>query len=491
MSRRAQVLLAERARRDAFPRAVDSFLDGLFPAQRRFVDSPAKRKLNHAGRRSGKTHGVVGRALKGVRDFPGQVVPVFERTLTCIAAQTFWTTLLELDTRFKLGIDFHHTYKTATFTNGASIQIMGADTHEACDKARGGKFPVVVIDEAGTFRPKILEYLITEVAEPATIDFDGEILVTGTPNPVMSGWFYENATYGRDRGWEVFHSTMVDNPTLGPTELDEVAKRAWRLEWLAALRRRHGWSEATPRYVREYEGRWAVTGDDFVYSFDRTRNVVGALPLVDASEWTYALSIDIGFNDPTAFVVWGRVDGDPTSYVLESYEQTQLIPSAVAAHVERLREKYSFRSIVCDTGGMGKVVAEEMKQRFGIPIKAAAKRDKLAYIEFVNGELKCGRIKVVRGGNTALIDDLATLAWNDDRNDSSPGSRDHLPDAFLYGEREISSWALTGFGEREGPTPYSIEWWREREQEMEDHMVERHLSGTDVTWKDAWSSALD
>jgi hypothetical protein len=490
-SRRAQSLLAERKRRDAFPSAVEKFLAGLFPTQTAFVQSPAKRKLIHSGRRSGKTYGLDGRAFRAALEFPGATIPVFERTLTCQAAQTFWSGLIAIDDTYQLGLDFHHTYKTATFRNGSVIQLMGADTLEACDKARGGKYPVAIVDEAGTFRSKVLEYLVTECLEPASIDFDGEIIVSGTPNAAMAGWFWEQVNHAVERGWAVFHSTLLDNPTIGPTELDEAARRAWRVEWLEKLRQRHGWTENTPRYVREYLGYWAVSGDDFIYPFDRTINVVSSLPTAAAERWTHALSIDIGFNDPTAFVVWGRVEGDSTSYVLESYEQTQLIPSAVAAHVERLREKYAFRTIVCDTGGMGKVVAEEMKQRFGIPIKAAAKRDKLAYIEFTAGELRSGRIKVLRHANQALIDDLCTLAWNDERDDASPGSRDHLPDAFLYGEREISSWGETGLGDAEGPTPFSLAWWALEEARMEDHLMNLHTERADVTWKTRWQSDDD
>ena len=474
-SPRAKSLLAERRRRDAFPRAVDGFLDSLFAAQRALVDAPAKRKLTHGGRRSGKTHAFHGRALKGARDYPAATIPIFERTLTCQAAQTFWAELLAWDKAYGLGIDFHHTYKSATCKNGSVIQIMGADTLEACDKARGGKYPVAIVDEAGTFRSKVLEYLLVECLEPASIDFDGEILVGGTPNPALAGWFYETATHGAERGWAVYHSTLVDNPTLGPADLtDPDARRQWRIDWLAALRQRHGWSATTPRYVREYEGRWAVTGDDFIYAFDRVNNTVTSLPDAPPEAWTYALSIDIGFNDPTAFVVWARRDGDSTSYVVRSYEETSLIPSAVAAHVERLREQYAFRTIVCDTGGMGKVVAEEMRQRFALPIKAAAKRDKAAYLEFVNGELRCGRIKILARGNATLMDDLASLTWNDDRTDSSPGARDHLPDAFLYGEREICSWADTGLGDRDPATPYSTEWWLAEEARMEEVLTESH-----------------
>ncbi len=492
-SRRVQSILAEKARREAFPRAVEAYLDTLFPLQRALVDSPAPRKCTHTGRRGGKTRAFVGRAFKAVRDFPGATIPVFERTLTCVAAQTFWTDLITFNDTYKLGVDFHHTYKSATFRNGAVIQLMGADTLESCDKARGGKFPVAIVDEAGTFRSKVLEYLVTECLEPATIDLQGEILVGGTPNPQMSGWFYETATYGKERGWDVHHWTLVDNPALGPESItDPAARRAWRVQWLADLRLRYGWTEQTPRYVREYEGRWAVTGDDFIYPFSRAINVVEALPEGRPDDWTYALSIDIGFNDPTAFVVWGRRDGDPTSYVIESYEQTHLIPSAVAAHVERLRDRYTFRSIVCDTGGMGKAVAEEMRQRFGLPIRAAAKRDKLVYLEFVAGELRAGRIRILRGRNMELIDDLCNLAWNDERTDSSPGARDHLPDAFLYGEREISSWSSAiGLGERDGPTPYSDEWWLAEELRMEEAAEARWKESKSNDWKASYGWISD
>lgn len=491
-ARKVQRLLEEKNKREAFPRAVDAFLADLFDRQQALVEHPGRRKVTPAGRRAGKTKAFAGRAVKAARDFPGATIPIFERTLTCVAAQTFWSDLIALDERYKLGVDFHHTYKTATFRNKSVISLMGADTLEACDKARGGKFPVAIVDEAGTFRSKVLEYLVTEVLEPASIDFDGEILVGGTPNPTMSGWFYETVRDAEARGWSVFHWTLIDNPTLGPADLDPVARRLWRIQWLADLRRRYGWTEHTPRFLREYLGQWAVTGDDYIYPFDRARNLVSELPGAPPDAWTYALSIDIGFNDPTAFVVWGRVDGDPTSYVIESYEQTHLIPSAVAAHVERLRERFSFRAIVCDTGGMGKAVAEEMRQRFALPIKAAAKRDKMVYLEFVAGELRAGRIKILRGRNVELVDDLANLAWNDERTDASPGSRDHLPDAFLYGEREISSWTLqVGLGIRDPATPYSDEWWAAEEERMIADVEARHALNTSMDWKYGWSVNTD
>lgn len=490
MSARAKAILAERKRREAFPEAVRSVIDSLFPLQRAFVDHPAKRKECHAGRRSGKTNAVAAHAFRVAHDHPGCVIPVFERTLSCTAAETFWKLLREFDERFKLGCDFHETSKICTLPNASKIQLLGADTIEAADKHRGGKHPLVIVDEAGTFRSRVLDYLLTDVAEPATMDMDGTIIVIGTPGLVPSGTWH---VITHSEGWEHFHWNVVDNPCLGPSELDAAGKRAWRIDWLAALRKRFGWTEQTPRYMREYLGLWTTGLDDQIYAFDRGRNLVHALPApLEDERWTFALSMDLGFDHPTSFVVWGRLRGDPSKYVIESYEQSGLIPSAVAAHVERLRSRFSFRTIVADTGGYGKGVAEEMKQRFGLPVKGAAKRDKRTYIEHTNGDLKSGRIKILARANETLIEDLIALGWNDDKTDSAPGSRDHLPDGFLYGDREINTWVDSG--EREGPTPGTDAWWQAREAEIEEAMLARHAESKAAArgdeepddWKRAW-----
>jgi hypothetical protein len=481
---RVKALLKERKRRDAFPDAVDAVIASLFPRQREFVLSPAKRKENHAGRRSGKTNGAVARAFMKAHEYPGCVIPVFERTLTCVSAESFWQLLQEFDQRFKLGVKFHHTLKTASMPNASTISLLGADTIEAADKHRGGKHPLVIVDEAGTYRSKVLEYLLTDVAEPATMDYDGEIMVLGTPGLVPTGAWY---TITQSSGWEHSHWDVRDNPTLGPADLDAAGKRAWRINWLDALRHRHGWTEDTPRYRREYLGLWTTGLDDQIYRYDRNRNLIADLPY--SAEWTYALAMDLGFNDPTAFVVWARRPGDPNKYVVESYEQSGLIPSAVAAHVERLRSRYSFRSIVADTGGYGKAVAEEMVQRHNIPVRAAAKRDKRIYIEHTNGDLVNGRIKIVARTNQTLIEDLTTLGWDDDRQDSNPGSRDHLPDAFLYGDREIRSW--WDGGEREGPRAGSEEWFAAKELEIEETLMQQHRQAREPEdgeddWREQW-----
>lgn len=476
----------------------------MFPRQLEFANSPAKRKVIYCGRRSGKTHGVTGVAIDAAARFPGLVIPVFERTLTCMAANTFWKSLIDFDSTHKLGIDFHHTLKTATMPNGAVIALLGSDTIEAADKHRGGKHPVGIVDEAGTFRGKVLDYLLTDVLEPATIDHDGTIIVSGTPGIDPAGaWF----RLCHNAEWERHHWTLLDNPRLGPAELDDGARLRWRQDWLRRLRARRNWTEATARYLREYMGQWSHDTSDRMFDFDRDRNCISALPV--SSDWQYILAMDLGYDDPCAFVVFALRPVDPCLYVVESYEQSGLIPSKVAAHVERLRARYPFMVMVADTGGYGKGVVEEMRQTFSLPIEAAKKTEKRVFTEHVSGELQTGRIKVVAGANRELIDDLISLPRDEDREDEEQqevaddeaapetrGSkyRDHLPDAFRYGAREgLRYLGGRGFGDRDAPDPGSDAWYKAQEQELEDAADAdyREKHPVDDSWKNKYLQGFE
>lgn len=480
---RARALLKEQKRRQAFPDAVARAVEGLFPAQRRLVESRSRNLAAHAGRRGGKTAGFIIKILRTAAEHPRTVLPVFERTLTCQAAVTFWNELLAFDEKYGLGFEFHHTLKTATCPNGAAIQLMGADTIEAADKARGGKYPGAFVDEVQSFRPKVVRYLLSDVLGPALLDYGGWLGVAGTPPPVWSDDdpFYV-ACHNTDI-WDVHHWTMLDNDHIPDgvvgRDMDIPAKRAFREAELVRTRAQWGWDEANSQYRREWLGEWVSSNDDAVYAYASARNLLSAAhtPRFDDS-WTYVLGIDVGHNDPTAFVVLARRRGDPHTYVVESYEEVGLIPSAMAVHVERLRARYRFRVMVIDTGGLGKGYAEEAKQRFGLPLEAAKKRHKLAHIEYANGDLRNGVIRIVGRSNTSLVEDLTRLPWNELHTDYAPRYRDHLPDAFLYAHGAMRALMSNGLGARDAPEPGSPEWWA-----AEDRKITAALDAEDVRRK--------
>lgn len=480
---RAKALLREKARRNKLPAAVEQVLESLFPLQAEFEGSKARRKVGKAGRRSGKTFGLGARLFRAAVEHPGSVVPVFERTLTCTAANTLWAELRTIDERYKLEADFHNTYRTATLTNKSVIALLGSDTIEQCDKHRGGKFPVVGVDEAGTYRDHVLEYLLDQVVIPATVDYHGEIIVTGTPSLQTKGtWYNMCHNLGKDGRplpkavWEQHHWTLLDNPTIPDHILkggnSPAERRAFREFMLREILEEKNWTEQTACFLREYMGVWANDMDERVYAVDSDRNLIDHLPVLERGQsWTYWLSMDLGFNDPTAFVVLARRTGDPTLYVVESYEQTELVPSQVAEHVARLQARFTFSGIVADTGGYGKGPAEEMKQTYGIPVEAAQKSGKRAALEHTSGECRTGRIKIVRDSNMPLWEDLLALPWNEDKSDVHERYRDHLPDALLYGARKAAhSLPTRGPGATLGPAAGSREWYELQADAFERRM---------------------
>lgn len=457
---RAKQLLAEKRRRGVFPAAVGALVAGLFPQQRKLFDSKHRRKLCRAGRRGGKTSVAIALALDAALRFPGTTVPVVERALNVAAAITFWDELQAWSLKHGVDVKFQHTLKIATLPNGSTIQLWGADTAEAADKLRGGKYHRIVVDEIGAWRSNILRYLVVDVLSPATLDYQGDIILLGTPTVLKEGFFWETVN---NSGWECHHWTLLDNPYIGKS-------RAEREAFLAEERAINHWTETSSKYIREYLGEFTDSHDELIYEVG-PHNLVTALPEASLERWTYGLGIDVGTVEPCALCVVGRVDGSPELYVVESYELPGATPSVLAAHVDRMRNKYRLSWIVVDEGGAGKGYAEEMRRAYMIPCQPAQKTLKQANIEFLAGDLKGGRIKIAPG-NQDLVSDLRGLAWNEERTDVARGIPDHLPDAFLYAMRELRAFAATGLEDRDKPQRGTKEWLDQEEARLEAVAVE-------------------
>lgn len=436
----------ELSRRAKLPAAVASLEASLFPEQRGFVSSPSKRVVTRAGRRGGKTRGLATIAVREAMRHPGSTIPVVERTLTCAAANELWSQLMDLDEVFKLGARFHQSLKLCTFGNGATIQLNGADTIEAADKLRGGKYPTVLLDEAGTFRDHVLRYLLDEVLGPALFDYGGSLFMAGTPGARKVGAFYEisSGVLGPDGsprmpGWDRHHWNFRHNPYIpydrpGEPPMTDAQRAVEREASFQDVIRQQGHSMEDPFVQREWFGEWVSDLDSLAYLLADTnwRGVRMPDDIHDLSVWTYGLGIDPGFNDPTAFVVAARNRVTARRIVLESYEQAGILPSQVPHHVEKLRTRWPFSYIIVDTGGYGKGPAEELTAaQWGLPIIAPSKRGKQLHRTFTNDGLRSGNITFVEASNRELLADLGQLRLNEKGEEDSRDAN-HMPDAFLY-----------------------------------------------------------
>jgi hypothetical protein len=107
----------------------------------------------------------------------------------------------------------------------------------------------------------------------------------------------------------------------------------------------------------------------------------------------------------------------------------------VAKRIKKFQAEFEIHKVVIDEGGLGKSIAEELRQRYQINCQAAQKQNKRAYIELFNSELREGRILVAE--DNPVVKEWNTLIWDDEsKKVEKPGLANDVSDATLYAWRE-------------------------------------------------------
>lgn len=394
----------------------------LFPKQKAFIRDESKRKVAICSRRSGKSTGVafdLSNDLKDDKDGDCAYITLTRGT----AKKIMYHPLSKINKLHDLGLEGNRT--DLIFTNpdnGNQLFMTGASTIDEVEKLRGLKLKKVVIDEAASFRPEVMNYLIDEIVEPTLIDTDGTLSMIGTPsaNPTQNNIFYR-ASKGLEKGWAVHNWTILDNPFIPHAK-----------KWLEDYRTRKGWDLDHPIYQREWCGQWTIDVSSLVYKYNKELNHYDKLP---DDNWHYIMGIDLGFDDAFTIAVLAFCYTSRKVYVVDQYKQSGLIPEKMAKEILYYRDLYSPISMVADHGGLGKAICEEFNRRYHLQIKPAEKTKKAAYIELFNGDLIGGAIKIPFGSPLEI--EMRVHQWDPDR----PGKEDDrtqndLCDAALYGFRE-------------------------------------------------------
>lgn len=442
--RRQQFATAKSLSKSA-NRVQHPFLKDLFDKQIAFIEDPADHKTALCSRRAGKSYTAVAYLIKEALDNPG-VICLYLALTRGSAKRIVNQELHNFNRRYSLGIEFNKTDLTATFPNGSTIMLAGADDTNEIEKLRGSKYALVIIDETQYFNSAHLESLIDEVLEPALLDLSGTLCLLGTPGPNASGYFY-SATTNTERVslaskedqeagdeddreqvlWANHHWTLFDNRHLCEQKL----RAGSSVEaYVASIRRRKGWSEDHPKYLREWGGRWTFTDNDLVYQLDVRRNLFSKLPEIP-DQWQYVLGIDIGFNDAFTIAVLAFSQKQPKVFMVDQFSQSKLIPADMAKYIAQYRERYDPVAMVADSGALGKAIVEEFKQRYGLNIKAAEKTKKVAYIDLLNGDLISARLLVKEG--LPVIAEMQMLEWERDSNRSKENQTQKNDACFVAG----------------------------------------------------------
>lgn len=410
---------------------VGSLYDESFPEQLQAIKDTSKRKVYACSRRAGKTVGLADEIIITAETDPpsgqDQAVIGYIAPTKSQAKRLMWGRLQLLAERFHLPLTFNNTELIARHKNRNEIWILGANDDRDIQRLRGFAYKLIVIDEAQGLG-KHLDTLTKEVLDPALFDYDGSLILAGTYPANLVGLFCD-AALGKIKGWSAHSWSVLQNPLLprwrGKTNWEERA-----VAFLEAEREMHGWSEDNPIFLREYLGKPAQDNSSLVYSFSTIKNEYTELP---KREYLYGLGVDLGFDDSTAFVVWGWHPHDRVLYEIESHQQGGMIISTIAEKIKYFQNKYDTEFTIADTGGLGKMVVEELNQRNNLAVVAAEKSKKFDHIELFNSDLHEGNIKLKRDSN--YYNQIMMLQKDETGTKEDPRYDNHLTDAGLYAYR--------------------------------------------------------
>lgn len=500
-------------------------LDSCHPKQRQFVLDDGRRIAALTSRGCGKTTGSRARLLRRMlRTSKARVL--FVATTREQAEHLMWGPLKDLLEKLGIEARFNETKLRCTLRrNGAILRLVGADNKHDIEKLRGQPFHEVIIDEAASHAPHLLENLLYRIIGPRLGDYGGRLVLVGTPGHVLAGPFYEATRPGTEigrpyedrsdpefagwKGWSTHHWELED----GAPYVPEMARL-----WKEALveKEANGWSDDHPVWLREYRGRWAADGTENVFRYrphlddghpwnqwDPERDPRTGLAKLpdDRPGWLYVYGMDLGHSDPFALEVFAfnPAIGDRTLYHVYEFHKRGMYARPIAELLLGVgddgepRPAESPRGLigetdwpvaaVADMASLGGALLKELANVYGIRIEPAEKKNKFDSIELANGDLLDGRIKILKG--SVLEEQLMSLQWDvDDYGNlkESRSARNDAADAFIYARRAAQHLFTDDPPPPPKPRPGSAE-----ALEAEEAELEREGDG----WSDLLSDAFD
>lgn len=450
---------------------LDNLLDPAFTKQTSLINDPCRLKAALCTRRSGKSYGAGLYLYKEALENPG-VSLVYIGLTRDTAKRTMWKDIFKvINRKHKLSATFNEVELSIKLPNGSIIYLVGANANkDEPDKLLGQKYKLAVIDECASF-DQDLRNLVMSVLKPAMVDHQGTICMFGTPGNTIKGFFFE-VTTGKEAGWSVHHWSAHDNPYVA---------KAWEKD-IAKLVSDNPLIVETPAFKQHYLGLWFIDTDKLVYRFREDRNVADVLP---PARYFYVLGVDLGYNDASAFVVAAYSEHDNNLYIVETLKRKKMIISHVVDAIKDFQRRYSIHKIIVDSSAKQSV--EEMRQRYGLPLESAEKKDKAGFIDMMNSDLITGKIKIV-GAQDELRTEWGLLVWDDrsERRIENSACQNHLCDATLYAWRYSHNYLATvklNASENIYSEAYIDRWWDKQAKESQKGTLDHWAKEFGFDWE--------
>ena len=445
----------------------------LFHEQILFINDESKYIVACCTRRAGKTVATVAKMFLVCMTKPNARV-VYVRQQQKLALEM----LLDEVTTFEkvrglLGINVQPLRRgVIRFPNGSEIYMAGADTDKDQTKLKGRAWDLVIIDEAQAFNSD-LNTLIQEVLDIA-IKSDGQMMVIGTPG-LIEGTFFDLISNEREQDlenevtknivfndWSRHRWSVMNNPHEKHVQLE-----------IAEQLRKNPALVNDPKFRRERLGEWVPQSGERIYEYwrvfnrkqDKVNKLIEKMPDFDpfqhGSKFT-CIAVDLGYNDPTAFVVVQWFANSDVLYVKYVYQRSGMLIDEIEARTLQLCDEYETSDVIMDGY---KQMVESLAERMGIPILHlnSEKMGKEGHIEMFNSDMIAGKLKFESEEIWEEFEaEWIKLRWkphNGKRRYPRP-CMDHISDAILYCWYNAKSYLNERFEEK--PLP--------KRQPFEDHL---------------------
>ena len=458
---------------------LEKLYKSCHPKQQAFAFDPGKRVCALVPRGGGKTTAVKARILHTAMTIPKAKI-VYIATSRSQGEELLWGPLKDtaekLDIQCKFG---EQKLKMTLLKNGSTVRIVGADDKREIEKLRGQPFHLVCIDESASYPSELLSRLILRIIGPRLGDYDGALVLIGTPSHLLTGPFYDASRPGSDVArpyedrdkpeykdwikWSTHKWTLKD----GAPYVKEIAN-LWRNARLE--KERQGWGDDHPVWRREYLGQWCADDSERMFKYtphtedgtewnqwdpEKDKSGFAKLPAGNY-EWRYVHGHDMGHSDPYALEIFAFGMHNRTLYHVYEFNKKGMYAKTIAetligpAAVKRVLDGDDHGELggvmfkrgwpeaaVADTAGLGGAVLDELRNVYGISITPAKKKNKFDNIQLLNGDMIEGRVKIMKG--SILEQQLLHLQWDTDDhgNLKEPKSeRNDAADALVYARRE-------------------------------------------------------
>ena len=319
------------------------------------------------------------------------------------------------------------------FANGSTVALKGNKDRSEADKLQGGKYRLVIIDEAQS--QCNMTYLVETIIEPMLSDFeDSQLILTGTP-PRRKGTYFEKVWNNNE--WTKYHWTMKENPFIKNVDnkIQEVCAEK-------------GVTPDSAFIKREYLGEIAY--DTEAQVFKDYKVYKGAIPQDFIPTHIYT-GVDFGFADYNGIVTMAANVEQKRAYVI--FER-KFNKATVSMIVDAVREGFedgkrfiiernpnadlSNCQIFTDTNE--KSITYELSQTYGLPAYCAYKYDRALAFETLAEWCRTGRILNIEGGEVANEFEQTLYKRDDIDNITSELDDGFHPDitmALLYASRQF------------------------------------------------------